>query len=254
MAASDGGPAGVHPDAELPPSGAATEPHPPSASGAPAQEAAASTAAPGAAAADPPPREAATANPRQRAVSQLLLQGKAAVRGALTTSRSNLADLCHRGGRFGRARLRGMRDLLRVCLEESLSPLRSASGPAAREPWLPLSDAPLPRDRSDAAAPEAFPADLPPPPASPPTPSPGRPATSRSASSEPISGKGTPAAWFGPNREAAPPEPASTRSLQRREAAYGRGESEDRNPAPTPAALSDLQAWLPNCPDLPRAS
>lgn len=253
----DARPSRSDPDADGQPARATAEYGPPAASASPGQGAAASAGAPVACDVEPQPGEAAMPAPpaaHQLAMSQLLIQGKATISSAVTSSRSKLAELRLRGGHFARARLRGLRDLMRDCLEESLSPLRSTPQPTGAAPFPQLQDPPLCGDRSDAGSPAGF---APAPAAavaSESMPAPLRSPSSDSARIDPLAGSSSQAALVSPRSDAQPPQPSSPSPRRFREPASRRSEAEASRPAPTPAALSDLQAWLPNCPDLPRAS
>jgi hypothetical protein len=175
-------------------------------------------------------------------LSELLQRGRAAVSDAVLSSQSRISDLGQRWGAFGRERWQGLRDLLRDCLDESLSPLRAtaedpdaapAPPPAGQSGSARIETTAADRVTARPAAAAASQATAPPAPAS--------------AGPGPGIGRASPPPLFGTRLDASSPDAAGDQASRRSDAAASR-------PAPAPAALSDLQAWLPDSRDLPRAS
>jgi len=205
--------------------------------------------------------------PVEAALSELLQRGRAAVSDAVVSSQSRISDLGQRCGAFGRERWRGLRDLVRDCLDESLSPLRAAAedgaAAAAPPPAGQTRSSRIKGTATDSGTDSGTGSGT------------GRLAAAAvatappaSASSSPGSGIGraSPPPLFGARLDAAAAD-ASTASTASTTTSAGfaasassrdqvsrRSDAAASRPAPAPAALSDLQAWLPDSRDLPRAS
>ena len=153
--------------------------------------------------------------------------------------------------RLDRRRSEGMlqlRGVLRDCLEETIAPLRAHQEPVADTTWelpaAPLS--PLP----DAPAEQQVPLSL----------------NAAQQENEPsprqvvVRGHALPVAPATDLRRDPLPQARTPASLMDRltrgrpTVENRRGDSRRNRPAPAPAALSDLRAWLPDASDLPRAS
>jgi len=167
----------------------------------------------------------------------------AAVKDGETDPRASFSALWRR---LDRRRTEGMlqlRGLLRDCLEETIDPLRATDEPEPDAPWelpsAPLSSASVPPEENQV------------------------PPSLKTASEEPapsfrqvgIRGRALP--WVpaaDPQPEVRTPPSLVERLTRGRPMGESRGDSMRKRPAPAPAALSDLRAWLPDAGDLPRAS
>lgn len=136
-----------------------------------------------------------------------------------------------RGGlrRRGTQGLNALRSLMRDCLEETVSMLQppSDNAPGAASPPAAQPHQPLPPQ-------DPFSIGATPPPLA-----------------EPAGTSSAIPAWMPPPQPTAPAAPSRPRQATPKRQ---REESNASRPAPAPAALSDLRAWLPDPDDLPRAS